>query len=101
MRTISRLELSKDIADRRNLSVNTVREVLDEFILQMYGHYLKSQRVEMRGLGIFWTQTRKGRTVSVPGGSKVVVEDKVVMKFKPSRILVKDVAQFSLAKETK
>jgi nucleoid DNA-binding protein len=81
----NRETLAKAIAKETNLNIRMVDKVLVDFLNRISGALAAGDRVELRGFGTFWRQSRKGHTARNPRlNTPVEVPPHKVPRFRPA-----------------
>lgn len=97
--TIAKRTVAERIADRLGIGQAVALQVVQAFLDEMVVELAAGNRLEFRDFGVFETVERKPRTALNPKTlEKVPVDRKVVVKFKPGRLMKEEVAK--LAKRT-
>ena len=94
MSTITKRELSDSIARKLEQTQIITREVIQAFLDECVKELAKSNRLEFRDFGVFETVKRAEKQARNPKtGEIVTVPPKMVVKFKPGRLMKKSLAK--------
>jgi len=86
MRTITKKELTEQIAGLLNEKRSTVRNVVQRFLDTVIDELAKGNRLELRDFGVFGVRTRKPRKARNPRTDQTVnVPARCCVKFKVGR----------------
>jgi integration host factor subunit beta len=94
--TIAKRTVAERIAERLGIGQAAALQVVQAFLDEMVVELAAGNRLEFRDFGVFETVERKPRTALNPKTlEKVPVDRKVVVKFKPGRLMKEKVAQLA------
>ena len=83
---MTKKEIAKSIADRTNLPLSQVTEIVRSVFSGILDGLVTEGRVELRNFGIFQVEKRKARIARNPRtGETVLVPERLVVTFKPGR----------------
>ncbi|VAX38345.1 hypothetical protein MNBD_PLANCTO03-228 [hydrothermal vent metagenome] len=86
VRTITKKELSEQIADKTGQSRAAVRLVIQALLDEVVEELSRGNRIEFRGFGVFETKTRAPRIARNPQTRlQVLVPERRSAKFKPGK----------------
>lgn len=87
---LTKEDLIRDISRACDLTLTDSQQVLDGMFGGMVKALSESDRIEIRGFGIFFSRDRKARTGRNPKtGARVDVPEKKVGRFKPAKELLR------------
>lgn len=94
METITKRELSDSIARKLGYTQVITRGVIQAFLDECVKELVKGNRLEFRDFGVFETVRRAQKQGRNPKtGEIVTVPQKMVVKFKPGRLVKKSLAK--------
>ena len=86
MATISKADLSKNIAEANGVSAKDAKAIIDTFLEQTATHLAQGDMVQLTGFGSFEIRDRKARTGVRPGTSeKIEIPASKYPAFKPGK----------------
>lgn len=86
--TTTKRDLAERIGNRHGLGQVQTLAIIQEFLDEVAQELIAGKRLEFRDFGVFETVRRKARTALNPKTlEKVPVPERVVVKFKPGRML--------------
>ena len=86
--TVAKRTIAERIAERLDLGQTTTLQVVQTFLDEMIDELAKGNRLEFRDFGVFELVQRRPRTALNPKTlERVPVPPKVVVKFKPGRLM--------------
>ena len=95
--TVAKRTVAERIADQLGIGQAVALQVVQSFLDEMIVELAKGNRLEFRDFGVFETVERKPRTALNPKTlEKVQVDRKVVVKFKPGRLMKEEVAKLGM-----
>ena len=88
VKTISKKDIVKTVADRNGMTTGDAAEIVQKFLDQIIKTLSEGHRIEFREFGIFEPKVRKARIGRNPKTGEVVnVPEKVVVSFKPGKVM--------------
>lgn len=93
-KTIAKRTIAERIAEQLDLGQSTTLQVVQTFLDEMIDELAKGNRLEFRDFGVFELVQRRPRTALNPKTlERVPVPPKVVVKFKPGRLMKERVGE--------
>ncbi|MBN1418194.1 MAG: integration host factor subunit beta [Planctomycetes bacterium] len=94
METITKRELVQRIAEKTGVQQVSAKEVIQSFLDEIINELASGNRLEFRDFGVFEPKVKAERIARNPRtGDKVVVPEKVTVKFKVGRLMKKKIQQ--------
>jgi nucleoid DNA-binding protein len=91
--SLSKSDIAERLAKRLGMTQTATANLIQEFLDEISGGLAKGSRIEFRDFGVFEPAVREARTAHNPRTmEKITVPRKVVVKFKPGRLLKEKVA---------
>jgi nucleoid DNA-binding protein len=88
VKTISKKDIVKTVADRNGMTTGDAAAIVQKFLDQIIKTLSEGHRIEFREFGIFEPKVRKARIGRNPKTGEVVnVPEKVVVSFKPGKVM--------------
>jgi len=92
METITKRELVQRIAEKTGVQQVSAKEVIQSFLDEIINELASGNRLEFRDFGVFEPKVKAQRVARNPRtGDKVVVPEKVTVKFKVGRLMKKKI----------
>lgn len=86
--TTTKRDLAERIGNRHGIGQVQTLAIIQEFLNEVANELVSGKRLEFRDFGVFETVKRKARTALNPKTlEKVPVPERMVVKFKPGRML--------------
>jgi nucleoid DNA-binding protein len=86
--SLSKSDIAERLAKRLGMTQTAAANVIQEFLAEIAGGLAKGSRIEFRDFGVFEPVVREARVAHNPRTmEKITVARKVVVKFKPGRLL--------------
>ncbi len=99
MNTITKKDFVQRIAEETGVSKVEVTNVVQAFLDLVIDELAKGNRLEFRGFGVFEVKLRKRRQAQNPKTlEKVVVPERMVVKFKEGKLLKQKLESQSLSR---
>jgi integration host factor subunit beta len=91
---VTKKDMAKAIADEMALTQTQVKEIVQRVLDGITETLVTEGRIELRTFGVFEVKKRRPRQARNPRtGEKVAVPEKVVVIFKPGRVMEERVGQ--------
>ncbi len=87
---MTKREIVNKIAKRLGLTQELVKEVVEEFLVELEEALIRGERIEIRNFGIFKTKITKPRIARNPQtGESISLPARRKVSFKPGKLLKK------------
>lgn len=85
---MTKADLIQEVVERTGLPKRDVAAMVNALLESMKAAFLRKERIELRGFGIFLAKVRKPRVGRNPKTREVVeIPERTVIVFKPSKIV--------------